>query len=182
MASYNQRAGSVAVLCLTLVAFWSCTTANVATDVKPVPAPKSAAAESELAPMNETVASTSLLAPAAKLAPDTLEAARYDYRASKIFYIGAWATDDAGCAKIDQGPFDGFAVITPKSIRQNEEICAINAAPSEDNPASLQASCKAAGATASRQITLFVTAIGGLQLINKAGAAPIELVRCELSR
>jgi hypothetical protein len=162
----------------------SCTTANIGEGVKPdaTPKPQAASESSEIAPLNETDTVTALLQPAAKLAPDTVEAALHDTKASKISYIGVWAADDAGCAKIDQTPYDGFAVITGKSIRQFEETCAINAAPPASNPVSVQAKCTSEGDSSSRQISLLTTAIGGLQIINKPGAKPVEYVRCELPK
>lgn len=162
----------------------SCTTANFGEGVKPdaTPKPKAASESSEIAPLNETDTVTALLQPAAKLAPDTVEAALHDNKASKIPYIGVWAADDAGCAKIDQAPYDGFAVITGKTIRQFEETCAINAAVPATNPVSVQAKCTAEGETSSRQISMLTTAIGGLQIINKPGARPVEYVRCELPK
>ncbi len=172
------------VCLLAISVFSSCTTANVGDGVTAdtTPKPQAASENGEIAPLNETDAVTALLQPAAKLAPDTLEAALHDTKASKISYIGAWAADDAGCAKIDQAPYDGFAVITIKSIRQFEENCAINASPPSSNPVSVQATCKAEGETSSRQISLLTTAIGGLQVINKPGAKPVEYVRCELPK
>ncbi len=162
----------------------SCTTANVGDGVKADAPPKPQAAQSgaDIAPLNETDTVTALLSPAAKLAPDTLEAAMHDNKASKIPYIGVWAADDAGCAKIDQGVYDSFAVITAKTIRQFEENCTINAAPPASNPVALQATCSAEGAKTSRKISLLTTAIGGLQIINKPGVKPVEYVRCELPK
>ena len=163
--------------------FASCTTSNLGDGMKPAAAPKppaAAQAPGDVAPLNETDSVTALLAPAAKLGPDTLEAARHDIKASGISYVGAWAADDAGCAKIDQGPYDSFTVITPKSFRQFEELCAIKAAPVADYPTSVLAACKAEGETSSRNITLLVTAIGTLQVINGPGAKPVEFVRCQL--
>lgn len=169
---------------LTVFLLSSCTTANVGDGVKAdaTPKPQAAAEGGEIAPLNETDSITALLQPSAKLAPDTVEAALHDTKASKISYIGAWAADDAGCAKIDQAPYDGFAVITAKSIRQFEENCAINASPPSSNPVSIQAKCTAEGTTSSRQISFLTTAIGGLQIINKPGAKPVEYVRCELPK
>lgn len=167
-----------------LGALTSCTTSNVGEGVKAdrTPAPKAAKSEMDIAPLNETDTVTALLQPAAKLKPDTVEAAQHDTKASKIPYIGAWAADDAGCAKIDQETYKSFAVITPKSIRQFDENCTIKATPPEENPTSVQASCSASGALSAREITLLVTAIGGLQIVNKAGTTPVEYVRCQLPK
>ncbi len=164
-----------------LGALASCTTSNVGEGVKAdkTPPPKAVKNEMDIAPLNETDTVTALLQPASKLKPDTVEAARHDTKASKIPYIGAWAADDAGCAKIDQEAYKSFAVITPKSIRQFEENCTITATPPEDNPTSVKASCTASGASSARKITLLVTAIGGLQIVNKPGATPVEYVRCQ---
>jgi hypothetical protein len=171
-------------LMLTLAVLSSCTTSNIGEGVKAdkTPAPKAAQGETEIAPLNETDTVTALLPPLEKLAPDTAEAVLFDNKASKIPYIGAWAVDDAGCAKIDQGAYDSFAVITVKTIRQFEENCTISAAPPTSNPTSLKAVCAAAGNKTSRTISLLTTAIGGLQIVNKPGAKPVEYVRCELPK
>jgi hypothetical protein len=184
MMRATNLAGDLVSLCLTLGIVCACTTTDVANGVKAdkTPAPKAAKSEMDIAPLNETDTVTALLQPAAKLKPDTLEAAQHDVKASKIPYIGAWAADDVGCGKIDQDVNDGFAVITQKSIRQAEGTCTINAVATEDNPASINASCAAKGVTAQRNITLLVTAIGGLQIVNKKGGTPVEYVRCQLPK
>lgn len=167
-----------------LLALSACTTSNIGDGVKAdaVPKPRAAQNEADIAPLNETDTITALLQPSTKLAPDTVEAALHDTKASKIPYIGAWAADDAGCAKIDQGPYDSFAVITVKTFRQFEENCTINAAPPASNPVALQATCSVEGAKTSRKISLLTTAIGGLQIVNKPGGVPVEYVRCELPK
>lgn len=186
MIRIRKLSFALAALATAAVASASCTTSNLGEGVKPsaavVPAPAAAQAPGEIAPLNENDTVTALLSPEAKLSSDTIEAVRHDRKASKIPYIGAWAADDAGCAKIDQGPYDSFTVITPKSFRQFEENCAIKAAATEDNPVSVDAACTAEGETTKRKITLLITAIGSLQVVNGAGAKPVEYVRCELPR
>ncbi len=162
----------------------SCTTANLGAGIKAdtTPAPKAAQTETEIAPLNETDTVTALLQPLAKLAPDTVEAALHDNKASKIPYIGVWAADDAGCAQIDQAGYQSFAVITSKSIRQFEEKCTFSATPPTSNPTSIEAMCTAGGSKAPRAITILTTAIGGLQIVNMPAGNPVEYVRCELPK
>ena len=160
------------------VALASCTTSNLGESVvaDKVPAPSAAKSEPDVAPINETDTVTALLQPSATLKPDTVEAALHDVRTSKIQYVGAWAADEAGCGKIDQGAYDSFAVITPTSFRNAAEVCTIKAAPPEDNPATISATC----GSSAIEITLLVTAIGGLQIVTSNGAAPVEYLRCQL--
>ena len=184
MAHAMKNGTILAGVLMALTFLSSCTTTELGSGVRAdkTPAPKAAKSEMDIEPLNETDTITALLQPIAKLKPDTVEAAQHDTKSSKIPYIGAWAADDAGCAKIDQEAYESFAVITPKSIRQFEESCTIKAMPTEDNPTSVQASCKASGASTERQITLLVTAIGDLQIVNKSGAKPVEYVRCHLPK
>lgn len=174
----------VSALMLACAELSSCTTANFGTGIKAdaTPAPKATQTETEIAPLNETDAVTALLQPIEKLAPDTVEAALHDNKASKIPYIGAWAVDDAGCAQIDLAGYQNFAVITSKSIRQFEEKCTFSATPPTSNPTSVEAVCSAGGNKEPRAITILTTAIGGLQIVNLPGANPVEYVRCELPK
>lgn len=183
MGAINAAARTVGLF-LALAALSSCTTTELGEGVKSdkTPAPNAAKSEMDIAPLNETDTVTALLQPVAKLKPDTLEAAQHDTKVSKIPYIGAWAADDEGCGKIDEDAYESFAVITPKSIRQFQDNCAIKATPPDDNPTSVQAACKADAAADTRNITLFITAIGSLQIINKPGATPVEYIRCQLPK
>lgn len=60
-----------------------------------------------------------LLAPIDKLRPDTTEAALYDWRSAGINYIGVWAAEPAGCARIDEDAnYPTFAVVTIRTLRR----------------------------------------------------------------
>lgn len=113
------------------------------------------------------------------LQADTLEAARHDRRQSKIAYVGAWAGDANGCSLIDQGVYDGFAVITPNSIRMFEELCTIQGAPMNANSTVLEASCSAEGETNPSKIKIEMLNGENMKLAHE-GTSGFELVRCWL--
>lgn len=155
---------------LTVIAGFSAFLASCTTDglsEKPAPVPD---------------ASGAVLSSIEKLQPDTSEAALHDTTVSNIPYIGVWAADAAGCKKIDQQPYDSFAVITVKSLRQFEETCSITAAPDPSNPVKMPASCTAEGETSVREISLQTLGVTGLRIINKTGAKPADFVRCSLPK
>ncbi len=127
-------------------------------------------------------ASGAVLSPIEKLQPDTSEAALHDTSVSNIPYVGVWAADAAGCKKIDQQPYESFAVITVKSLRQFEESCSITAAPDPSNPVKMPASCTAEGETSVREISLQTLGVTGLRIINKTGGKPLDFVRCSLPK
>ena len=113
------------------------------------------------------------------LQADTLEAARHDRSQSKIAYVGAWAGDANGCSLIDQGVYDGFAVITPNSIRMFEELCTIQGAPMNANSTVLEASCSAEGETNPSKIKIEMLNGENMKLAHE-GTSGFELIRCWL--
>ena len=71
-----------------------------------------------------------LLAPIDQLKTDTTEASLFDWRSAGIPYVGVWAAEPAGCARIDvDASYPTFAVVTVKTLRQGTLNCAIAAKP-----------------------------------------------------
>ena len=65
-----------------------------------------------------------VLPPQSLLRDDTIEALTHNRGQSRLGYVGVWAVNADACAMMDQTAFDGFAVLTPESLRQNGETCA----------------------------------------------------------
>ena len=121
-----------------------------------------------------------VLQPASKLARDTQEAATHDRSRSKIAYVGVWAASAQGCAQIDQTVYDSFAVITPTSIRQFEEICTYSPPPITSNTHRLNATCQAEGETSSRVITIEIITGQTIRFQNSPNGRSWEMYRCHL--
>lgn len=122
-----------------------------------------------------------ILSDSSKLQADTLAAATHKRSESKIAYIGVWAGDASGCKQIDQDVYDSFAVITPKSVRQFEEACLIEAAQITSNVTVLESSCTAEGET--RKGTIRIEMINGQSMMfSHDDGKPYPLTRCHLPR
>lgn len=141
---------------------------------------------SQTSPENEVIRTAqnpdAVLSPPEKLQEDTLLAARHDRSVSKIPYVGAWAADASGCALIDQGVYDGFAVITASTIRQFEEGCTYLPPENASNVHELQATCQAEGETSERVIRIEMVNSENLKLTNIEGREGFDLIRCNLPR
>jgi hypothetical protein len=83
-----------------------------------------------------------LMPPQSLLQEDTVEAASHDRNSSRLAYVGVWAKSGDACAMMDQTAFDGYAVITPGSLRHPGETCSFEpGAPGQGN-LQFDASCK----------------------------------------
>lgn len=123
-----------------------------------------------------------ILQPKSKLQEDTIVAAEHDRTESKIPFIGVWAASASGCALIDQGVYDSFAVITPSGIRQFEEICTYVPRESASNLHELVSTCQAEGETNTHIKRIAMVNGQNLKLSNIEGRAGFDLLRCNLPR
>jgi hypothetical protein len=114
------------------------------------------------------------------LQPDTIAAAMHDRSASGLALVGAWAGSPDGCALIDQGVYDGFAVFTPTSIRMFEEVCTF--APPEAGASSymLDATCSAEGETHPATLSITMENSQLMKLVMAEGTSGFDLLRCHL--
>jgi len=122
-----------------------------------------------------------VLPPQSLLRDDTNAALTHDRGESRLAYVGVWASDGEKCAMMDQTAFQGFAVITPDSIRRSGETCEI----SQGQPGSavnrLDATCKARGKkTATRSITLQMLSSRQMRLSTDTDASGTTMVRCRV--
>ena len=83
--------------------------------------------------------------PASGLGVDTKQAA---LGSETVSYVGVWAKDAAGCAKIDQPGAADFLVITASTLRVSSGTCYGNFPPATDGKASFTAGCPSAGGNA----------------------------------
>lgn len=120
----------------------------------------------------------SLMPPQSLLREDTVEAASHDRSLSRLAYVGVWAKSGDACAMMDQTAFDGYAVITPGSIRQPGSDCTFEPAAAGEGEVQLNAACTVKRKTTRRAITLQMENSERLRL-TEAGHS-ISLVRCHL--
>lgn len=121
-----------------------------------------------------------VLPPESLLRKDTLAALRHDRSQSKLAYVGVWASNGDKCAMMDQTSFEGFAVITPDSIRRSNETCEISQGKPGSAVASLDAICKARGRkTTSKKISIRMLSSRELYL-GMSGTPGTAMVRCRL--
>lgn len=122
-----------------------------------------------------------VLPPESLLRKDTLSALHHDRSQSRLSYVGVWTTDGDKCAMMDQTAFQGFAVITPDSIRRSGETCEI----SQGEPGSvvnrLDATCKARGKkTTRRTISIQMLSSRQMRLSTGSDGDGTTMVRCRL--
>lgn len=113
-----------------------------------------------------------------RLKPDTSEAALHDNALSGIPYIGVWAGDGAGCARIDQDNYDRYAVVTIKSMRRASSTCAILTEPPTANPELVTATCMANGETSVRALTVEMDGLNRMKVTDLGRTE--AYVRCVL--
>lgn len=67
-----------------------------------------------------------LLLPSSMLSPETLAAARYDWKKAGLGFVGVWAHDAKSCAFIDSAtPYDGYRINMPESLDSYGSFCKI---------------------------------------------------------
>ena len=160
--------GGIFVLAITIAA---CTTANQRGNNT------SDVLGSSLTPENPQA----VLASQSNLQPDTIEAALHNRGQSKIAYIGVWASSPDGCRLIDQGVYDGFAVITTNHIRTFEEVCQVTTRPMLQNPETLDALCSAEGQASKSRMTIEMVNSQSMKLKHE-GTSGFNLTRCHLPK
>ncbi|WP_342887703.1 hypothetical protein [Hoeflea sp. AS16] len=122
-----------------------------------------------------------VLPPQSLLRDDTLAALSHDRSQSRLGYVGVWATDGDKCAMMDQTAFEGFAVITPNSLRRSAETCTFEPGEPGSNVARLDATCKARGRkTTKRTISLQMLSSRSLYLRTAPDRPGVAMVRCRL--
>ncbi|WP_417417430.1 hypothetical protein [Hoeflea sp.] len=122
-----------------------------------------------------------VLPPQSLLREDTLAALTHDRSQSRLAYVGVWATDGDKCAMMDQTAFEGFAVITPNSIRRSAETCTFEPGEPGSDVARLDATCKARGRkTTKRTISLQMLSSRSLYLSTAPDRPGVAMVRCRL--
>ncbi|MBU4530207.1 MAG: hypothetical protein KUA43_06165 [Hoeflea sp.] len=120
-----------------------------------------------------------VLPPESLLREDTLTALSHDRNASRLAYVGVWATDGDRCAMMDQTDFEGFAVITPDSIRQSSGTCTFAQPAPGETSVLLNATCKAGG---NRTVSIQMLNSQTMHLSTAPGQPGAQMVRCRLQK
>ena len=134
-------------------------------------------------PRRTAVDLDAVLPPQSLLREDTVTALTHDRSQSRLGYVGVWATDGDKCAMMDQTPFDGFAVITPDSIRMSSAACTIEPGQPGATSVRFDATCKAKGRkTTQRAISVQMLNSRNLYLTAAPGEPAVSMVRCRLQQ
>jgi len=123
-----------------------------------------------------------LMPPKMVLRDDTVAAATHDRNASRLAYVGVWAGNGDACAMMDQTAFDGYAVITPDSLRLPGETCSFEPGQPGNAAMSFDATCKVNRKTVRKTIRIDMSSSQQLHLTPAPGAPVQNLVRCHLLR
>lgn len=121
---------------------------------------------------------SSLMPPQSLLRDDTIEAASHDRGVSRLAYVGVWARSGDACAMMDQTAFEGYAVITPGSLRHPDETCSFEAGQPGQAYSQFEASCKVGRKTVKRMITVEMASRSAMRL--SVDGTSQGLVRCHL--
>lgn len=122
----------------------------------------------------------SLTPPQSLLREDTVEAGTHDRNASRLAYVGIWAQSGDACAMMDQTAFDGFAVITPGTLRYPGETCSFEPGAPGQGYLQGEASCKAGRKTVKRTLSVEMLSRSAIRL--SIDGADQNLVRCHLPK
>lgn len=122
----------------------------------------------------------SLMPPRTLLRKDTVEAASHDRGASRLAYVGVWAETGDSCAMMDQTTFDGFAVLTPSSLRRLGETCNFEPGEPGRGVLNLEASCKKKRKAVKRTIMVEMQDSDTLRLSVGDPSHGQDLVRCHV--
>lgn len=124
-----------------------------------------------------------VLPPESLLREDTLAALAHDRNASRLGYVGVWAADGDRCAMMDQTEFEGFAVITPETIRHPAGTCTFPRTAPGETAAQLNATCEARGKTTGpRAFSIQMLNSEQLYLSTTPGQPGAQMVRCRLQK
>ncbi|MCY0146286.1 hypothetical protein OEG84_00770 [Hoeflea sp. G2-23] len=121
-----------------------------------------------------------VLPPQVLLREDTVTALTHNRSQSRLAYVGVWAVDADHCAMMDQTRFEGFAVITPDSLRQPGETCSFEPGAPGEGSVRVEASCKRNRKTSQRPILLEMLNSQSLVLSNDADGPGTKMIRCHL--
>ncbi|KGF68795.1 hypothetical protein LL06_14810 [Hoeflea sp. BAL378] len=131
-------------------------------------------------PRTPAVDLDAVLPPQSLLREDTVAALAHDRNESRLAYVGVWATHGDKCAMMDQTAFEGFAVITPDSIRQSTGTCSFEpGAPGETN-VSFNATCESGRKRTNRLISVQMLNAETLALGTMPDQPAVPMVRCRL--
>ena len=120
----------------------------------------------------------SLTPPQSLLREDTVEAGTHDRNVSRLAYVGIWARSGDACAMMDQTAFDGFAVITPGTLRHPGETCSFEPGAPGQGYLQGEASCKMGRKTIKRDFSVEMLSRSAMRL--SIGGTDQNLVRCHL--
>ncbi|MDF1608420.1 hypothetical protein PZ897_09550 [Hoeflea sp. YIM 152468] len=140
---------------------------------EPGPGPQSSARRS-------LIDANAILPPQSLLREDTNEALSHNRSESRLAYVGVWAVDADTCAMMDQTSFDGFAVLTPNTLRRSDETCSFEPGDRGSSSLQLEATCEANGRSTSRTLGVHMVNSQSLRLINAPGDPGSPYVRCHL--
>ncbi len=135
-----------------------------------------------------TSARASLVDPDAVLPPqvllreDTVTALTHNRSQSRLAYVGVWAVDADHCAMMDQTSFEGFAAITPDSLRQPGETCSFEPGAPGEGSVRLEASCTRNRKISNRPILVEMLNSQSMVLSNDADRPGTRMIRCHLQR
>lgn len=121
-----------------------------------------------------------LTPPQSLLREDTIEAGTHDRSSSRLAYVGVWAVSGDACAMMDQTAFDGYAVITPGSLRHPDETCSFDAGPPGQAYSQFEASCEVGRKTIKRLITVDMATRNAMRL--SVDGASQAMTRCHLPK
>ena len=123
-----------------------------------------------------------VLPPESLLRDDTLAALAHDRNQSRLAYVGVWAADGDRCAMMDQTEFEGFAVITPETIRHPAGTCTFPPTAPGETSAALNATCTSGKKTGSRAFSVQMLNSEQLYLSTTPGQPGTKMVRCRLQK
>lgn len=123
-----------------------------------------------------------LMPPQNLLRDDTVAAATHDRNQSRLAYVGVWAPNGDACAMMDQTDFDGYAVITPDSLRRPGESCSFEPGQPGNPSLSFNATCKQGKKTTRRALSINMTSSQQLELRTTPDAPGVAMVRCHLQK
>ncbi|WP_394690063.1 hypothetical protein [Hoeflea sp.] len=121
---------------------------------------------------------SSLMPPQSLLRDDTIEAASHDRSSSRLAYVGVWAKSGDACAMMDQTAFDGFAVITPNSLRRPGETCSFDQGAAGQGYQQFDASCKVR--RKKRKRTIIISMMNSTAMSLSVDGKSQTLTRCHM--
>ena len=131
-------------------------------------------------PRKPVVDLDAVLPPRTLLRKDTIEALEHDRNASRLAYVGVWASDGDRCAMMDQTAFKGYAVITPGAMRRSTASCSFEPGTPGETAQHLNASCKSGKTKSARTLVIQMLDSQTLYLGTPDDQPGEKMVRCRL--